>query len=141
MESSILFALGINVSCYMPKQTDKMSASHGLRFEGSCFWVTHRHLEHGPFDYQWSTDLRGLEMLFQGQKFGEHCSANQIFADLKEFNLPRSVVDVASIVLGCTLYGIVNSLTDDDRRELLVGQLCEHGYERFADSCRENDAA
>ena len=118
-----------------------MPASHGLRFDGSTFWVTHRHREHGPFDYQWSSDLRGLEMLFQGQKFGEHCSAHQIFADLKEFNLPRSVVEVASIVLGCTLYGIVHALNDADRRELLIDQLCAHGYERFADSCQENDAA
>ena len=59
-----------------------MSASHGLRFDGSRFWVIHRQQEYGPFDYQWSTDLRGLEMIYQGEKFGEHCSENQIYADL-----------------------------------------------------------
>ncbi len=118
-----------------------MSASQRLRFDGSRFWVIHRHREYGPFDYQWSIDLRGLEMIYRGEKFGEHCSANQIYADLKEFHLPRSVVDVASIVLGCTLYGIVNSLSDDQRRAFLVQSLCEHGYEKFAESCRENDAA
>jgi hypothetical protein len=59
-----------------------MSASHGLRFDGSRFWVMHRRQEYGPFDYQWSSDLRGLEMIYQGEKFGEHCSENQIYADL-----------------------------------------------------------
>ena len=118
-----------------------MSASHGLRFDGSRFWVIHRQQEYGPFDYQWSTDLRGLEMIYQGEKFGEHCSENQIYADLKEFQLPRSVVAVASIVLGCMLYGIVNNLCDEERRALVVQRLCEHGYERFADSCRDSGAA
>jgi hypothetical protein len=117
-----------------------MSASHGLRFDGSRFWVMHRQQEYGPFDYQWSTDLRGLEMIYQGEKFGEHCSENQIYADLKEFHLPQSVVAVGSIVLGCTLYGIVNSLCDEERREFMVQRLREHGYEKFAESCHGSDA-
>ena len=115
-----------------------MSTACGLNFDGSRFWVTHRRREYGPFDYQWSTDLRGLEMLYQGQKFGEHCSEDEIFADLKEFRLPQTVVAVACIALGSLLYGIINSLDEGERREFLVGRLREHGYEKFADSCRDN---
>lgn len=118
-----------------------MFRSHGLKFDGSRFWVLHRRREYGPFDYQWSADLRGLELIYRGQKFGEHCSADEIFADLKEFHLPRSVVEVASIVLGCRLFGIVNELSETERREFLIQKLCEHGYERCAEACREDEAA
>ena len=108
-----------------------MSASHGLRFEGSRFWVIHRRREYGPFDYQWSKDLRGLEMTYRDHKFGEHCGAGEIFADLKEYGLPRSVVDVASIVIGCLLYGILHGLDEQQRERFLAEQLRQHGYERF----------
>lgn len=118
-----------------------MTDSHGLSFDGTRFWVTHRRRRYGPFDYQWSKDLRGLEMTFRGHKFGEHCSSEEIFADLKEFRLPRSVVEVASIVMGCLLYGIVHELSELQRREFLIEHLCEQGYERFAKSCHEIDAA
>lgn len=115
-----------------------MSKASGLSFDGSRFWVTHRRRKYGPFDYQWSRDLRGLEMTYQGEKFGEHCSEDEIFADLKEYHLPRTVVEVACIALGSLLYGIVNSIGESERREFLVGRLREHGYEKFADSCCDN---
>ena len=47
-----------------------MSAPHAIRFDDTRFWVTHRRREYGPFDYQWSTDLHGLEMTYRGVKFG-----------------------------------------------------------------------
>ena len=115
-----------------------MSTACGLSFDGSRFWVTHRRREYGPFDYQWSADLRGLELTYQGQKFGEHCSEDEIFADLKEYQLPQTVVEVACIALGSLLYGIINSLDEGERRKFLVDRLREHGHEKFADSCREN---
>ena len=115
-----------------------MSTACGLNFDGSRFWVTHRRREYGPFDYQWSADLRGLELTYQGQKFGEHCSEDEIFADLKEYQLPQTVVEVACIALGSLLYGIINSLDEGERRKFLVDRLREHGYEKFADSCRDN---
>ena len=55
---------------------------HGILINGSTFWVVHRSRVHGPFDYEWSTDLHGVEFLYQGSKFGEYCSADELYADL-----------------------------------------------------------
>lgn len=117
-----------------------MPSSHGLRFEESRFWVTHRRREYGPFDYAWSPDLGGIELLYRGTKFGEYCSADEIYADLKQFELPMRVVKVASIVLGCTLIGLLNSLSPPERRQLLVDRLVALGCEKFAE-CVQEDAA
>ncbi len=108
-----------------------MTSAHGLRFEATRFWVIHRHREYGPFDYEWSADLYGLEMLYDGCKFGEVCSAAEVFADLKEFRLPSRVVEVASLVFGCTLYGIVHGLNDTERRRMLRERLREHDCDAF----------
>jgi hypothetical protein len=111
--------------------------SRGLRFDDSRFWVTHRRREYGPFDYEWSKDFCGIELTYQGRKFGEYCSSEEIFADLKEFKLPRSVADVASIVIGCIIYSVLNGLPGGERRELVVKQLAAQGYEGFAEPRRE----
>lgn len=103
----------------------------GLRVEGTRFWVIHRRREFGPFDYEWNHDLGGLVMLYQGQRFGEVCSPEEFFADLKEFQLPMSVVNVATLTLGCVLYGILSGLSPLQRRELLRTRLTEHGYADF----------
>ncbi|MCA8995612.1 MAG: hypothetical protein KDA80_01445 [Planctomycetaceae bacterium] len=108
-----------------------MSNSHGLRFDETQFWVIHRRVEYGPFDYDWSTDLRGIEFLYQGRKFGEVCSAGEIFADLKEFSLPMRVVEVASVVLGCTVLGICNGFSSGERENLLVETLKEFDCDDF----------
>jgi hypothetical protein len=108
-----------------------MSAVHGLRFDATRFWVIHRRRAYGPFDYEWSADLYGLEMLYDGCKFGEVCSAAEVFADLKEFRLPSRVVEVASLVFGCTLYGIVHGLDERERRRMLGERLREHGCGAF----------
>jgi hypothetical protein len=111
-----------------------MSAAHGLRFDGTQFWVVHRHREYGPFDYEWSRDFDGLELCYRGKKFGEICSEDEIFADLKEFHLPMRVVQVASVVFGATLLSILQGLSRDERRDMLAMQLTRHGCGSFIPS-------
>ena len=109
-----------------------MAHPHGLRFQGTMFWVIHRRRAYGPFDYEWSKDLRGIELLYQATKFGEYCSPDEIFADLKQFKLPASVVEVASIVLGCTVLGILDGMSSQQRRSLLIERLRSMGHGKFA---------
>lgn len=108
-----------------------LPGSHGLRFDETRFWVIHRRTEYGPFDYDWSADLRGVELLYQGIKFGEICGAGEVFADLREFRLPIRVVEVASVVLGCTILGISNGLSQTEKNSLLIDMLQEFHYEDF----------
>lgn len=108
-----------------------MSFHSGLRFEGTAFWVRHRNREYGPFDYEWSVDLSGIEMTYQREKFGEYCSCDEIYADLKEFKLPMRVVEVSSIVSGSIVYGILNGLSDGEKRNMMKTQLENNGLERF----------
>jgi len=104
--------------------------------------VRHRRREYGPFDYEWSRDLRGVELTYRGVRFGEYCSDEEIFADLKEFSLPMCVVEVASIVLGCIIYGVLHGLGTAERRRLLIERLCQLGHDKFAvDIESESDAA
>lgn len=110
------------------------SSSTGIRFDGSQFWVRHRNREYGPFDYEWSRDFIGIELLYQRRKFGEYVSASEIDADLREFKLPMRVVEVTSVVCGSLLYGLLNGLNFDEKRELVEYELCERGLERFADN-------
>ena len=63
--------------------------THGIVFQGSRFWVTHRRRRYGPFDYEWSKDFAGIELSFAGDKFGEYCGQEEIFADLKTVSLAR----------------------------------------------------
>lgn len=108
-----------------------MSASHGLRFDDARFWVIHRRRRYGPFDYEWSADLYGLELTYQGRKFGEICGSDEIYADLSEFRLPRRVVEVASLVSGCLLFGILHGYSRPERVELLAQHLVQHGCADF----------
>lgn len=108
-----------------------MSDTHGIQLDGSRFWVTHRRKTYGPFDYEWSSDFCGVVMLYDGRKFGEYCSIDELYADLKPFALPMTVVSVTSIVMGCVLYGILNGLREPERFELLAARLREHGFNRF----------
>ena len=105
--------------------------SHGLRFQGNRFWVRHRRRDYGPFDYEWSNDLRGVELTFRGEKFGEYCSPEEIYADLKHALIPRTVSEVGSIVLGCIVFGILNGLDESARWELIERRLTENGFEKF----------
>lgn len=108
-----------------------MSPTHGLRFADTGFWVTHRRREYGPFDYEWSKDLGGIELTYAGRKFGEYCSDAEIFADLKEFQLPTSVVEVGSIVIGCIVFGLLNGYSVDQREALVIQRLQTMGYDKF----------
>lgn len=108
-----------------------MSPSHAVHLQGTRFWITHRHRTYGPFDYEWSPDFCGVALLYDGQKFGEYCSREELFADLKPFQLPMSVVNVTSIVMGCVLWGVMHGLSEAERDEVLQSRLCQFGYERF----------
>ncbi len=106
-------------------------SSHSLRIAGSRFWVTHRRLEYGPFDYEWSKDFCGVELTYDSRKFGEYVSAEEIFADLKEFALPTTVVEVSSIVLGCIIFAMLQGLNEEERNQLMVERLTAAGHEKF----------
>lgn len=108
-----------------------MSASKGIRFEDTRFWVTHRRREYGPFDYEWSEDLRGIELHYQGTKFGEVCSVHELFADMKEFGLPMRVVEVACVVFGSSLLGITGGFNSQERQELLTDTLREFNCDEY----------
>lgn len=106
--------------------------THGLRFEGTGFYVIHRRREYGPFDYQWSDDLRAVDLTYRGTKYGEVWSPAQLYVDLREFRLPQRVVQVAVIVVG----GVLQSLRIGDtteRRQLRIAYLLRSaGCGRFA---------
>ncbi len=106
--------------------------THGIIFEGTGFHVRHRRKNYGLFDYQWSRDLAGIELLYQGEKFGELCSAESIYADLCEYKLPTSVVHVASLTLGVIIQCFTAGEPYDDRIIRIGATLCKHGFQRFA---------
>jgi hypothetical protein len=108
-----------------------MPNRHALRLHETSFWVIHRGREYGPFDYEWSSDMRGIELTFRGAKFGEICSQAEIYADLREFGLPMRVVEVASIVMGCIVSRIGHGLSAEDRRALIERRLHEFGCSQF----------
>jgi len=116
----------------MASQDPVVTGSHAVEIDGSRFWVIHRRRKYGPFDYERSADFRGVELLYDGCKFGEYCSVEELFADLKPFHLPMSVVSVTSIVMGCVLFGVFHGLPESERRELVAERLRDHGYDRFA---------
>ncbi len=93
--------------------------------------MTHRRKKYGPFDYEWNSDFCGVVMLYDGERFGEYCSVDELFADLKPFALPMAVVRVTSIVMGCVLYGILNGLIEAERHRLVELRLYQFGFERF----------
>ena len=105
--------------------------THGVRIQDTRIWVTHRRREYGPFDYEWIPNLRGIELTFRGDKFGEILSEEEIYADLSEFMLPPRVVEVAVLVLGNALFSGLNGYTDNERRDILEGRLIEAGCDRF----------
>lgn len=117
-----------------------MCATHGIVFQGSRFWVTHRRRRYGPFDYEWSKDFAGIELTFAGDKFGEYCGKEEIFADLKAYGLPAAVVPVATIVIGCVVYGVLNGLQEAERARLIVDHLVQRGFGRFAQIETEPDS-
>lgn len=96
------------------------------------FWIVSRHVLFGPFDYQWSGDLYGIEFNYQGQKFGEVCSDEEFFADLKPFGLPISVARVAALTAGVIAVGIRSGSSLDERVSHLIGLLQQFDLQRFS---------
>lgn len=108
-----------------------MEPAHAIRLEGTRFWVVHRRRTYGPFDYEWSHDFCGVELLYAGEKFGEYCSRDELFADLRPFRLPMSVVSVTAIVMGCVVSSVLGGLSDPERLDLIQCRLREFGFDRF----------
>ncbi len=106
--------------------------THALRLDGTSLYVTHRRIEYGPFDYEWAPDLRSLDLTYQGHKYGEVWSAAQMAVDLREFRLPRRVVQVAMLATGCVLRALQCGHSEVERARLIVTVLHEFGCSRFA---------
>ena len=96
------------------------------------FWIVSRNALFGPFDYQWSGDLYGIEFNYQGQKFGEVCSDEEFFADLKPFGLPISVARVAALTAGVIAVGIRSGTSLDERVSHLIALLQQFDLQRFS---------
>ena len=99
--------------------------------EDTAFWIATRGRCYGPFDYQWSPDLRGVELTYQNHKFGEICGPEELFADLTEFRLPMSVCRVAVITAGTLAAAIADGHCTDRRVSALLESLASFGYERY----------
>jgi hypothetical protein len=100
-------------------------------FQGDQFWIVRRRKVFGPFDYQWSGDLYGIELTYQGHKFGEICGDEQIFADLKPFKLPLAVARVAALTAGAVVFGIRAGTCQEERIRHLISLLQQFGFEQF----------
>ena len=103
----------------------------GVFMDQTRFWVVHRREFYGPFDYQWSIDLRGIEFLYQDKKYGECCSEEEFFADLKCFQLPKRVSQVATIVTGTVVSCIFHCVATSDRIRQISSNLESMGLERY----------
>jgi hypothetical protein len=110
--------------------------SHGLRLGETGFHVIHRRREYGPFDYEWTDDLRSVLLTYRGRRFGEVCNRDTFYADLREFRLPRRVVEVAMLALGSLLHSISCGHSSEERSRFLVTVLRRFDCERFAPSHR-----
>ena len=107
------------------------STDSEILLDDSAFWVATRGRCFGPFDYQWSPDLRGVELTYQGLKFGEICSHEQLYADLAEFKLPISVCEVAAITAGTLAVGVAEGRCIEQRVSSLLALLEKFGFSRF----------
>ena len=97
----------------------------------SSWWIVCRSRMWGPFGYQWSTDLCGIELTFQGEKFGEICSREEFFVDLAPFRIPISVSRIAAIVGGSLAVSLSLVEAPGDRESRLSHALLEFGFGRF----------
>lgn len=110
-----------------------VSTPHAVRFnDRTTFFVRHRHIEYGPFDYEWVPNLRGIEFTYCHQKFGEFYDILEIQADLKEFKLPMRVVEVSSVVTGSIVLGLLCGLEGEEKRRMIEENLERFGLHRFA---------
>lgn len=105
--------------------------NYGILIDETQFWVYHRRERFGPFDYQWSQDLNGIEFLYLGEKYGECCSSEEFFADLKPYGLPSRVSQVAAIVTGTLTKCIFQGVAQRFRHQEITEQLQRSGLERY----------
>jgi hypothetical protein len=103
--------------------------------QGDQFWIVRRRRMFGPFDYQWSMDLYGIQLRYQGREFGEICSETDFFADLKPFGLPLTVARVAALTAGTIVFGIRAGTSVDERIRHLHELLQRFDLQRFAVRC------
>ncbi len=96
------------------------------------FWIVSRNELFGPFVYQWSGDLYGIEFTYQGEKFGEVCSEDEFFADLKPFGLPISVARVVALTAGVITVSIRTGSSLDERAAHLIQLLQKFDLQRFS---------
>ena len=94
--------------------------------------MIHRRREFGLFDYQWSPDLRAVDLTYQGTKYGEVWSPAQLYVDLREFRLPQRVVQVAVIVTGGLLQSLQRGESAARRMQRIAQLLRSAGCRRFA---------
>ncbi|MFO0979438.1 MAG: hypothetical protein U0996_23730 [Planctomycetaceae bacterium] len=106
-------------------------AANEIILDDDAFWIVFRNELYGPFHYQWSGDLHGIEFTFKGEKFGEVCSDEEFFADLKPYSLPISVARVATLIAGTIAVGIKNGSTLDERVSHLMELLHDFHLDRF----------
>lgn len=106
----------------------------GIQFHQTRFWVHHRRNTYGPFDYQWASDLRGIEFMYQGEKFGECCSDEEFAADLSAYRIPLVVCQVATVVLGSIVKAIHEGAGTEKRFRFAKQALLTHGYSKFAEA-------
>ena len=104
---------------------------YAVCFEQTGFWVCHRRAAYGPFDSQFSPDLNGIEFLYQGEKYGECCSDEEFFADLKPYRLPSRVSQVAAVVTGTLIQCIRQGINRSARPQEITLQLRRSGLGRY----------
>lgn len=110
-------------------------STNEILLSDSAWWIVARGQTWGPFDYQWSSDLHGIELTFEGKKFGEVCSEDEFFADLSPFRIPVSVCRVAAIVSGSLAVSIAAAEDMDRRASRLAESLERFNYCRFTVRC------
>ena len=108
------------------------SVANEIILNDDKFWIVSRQELFGPFVYQWSGDLYGIEFTYQGQKFGEVCSDEELYADLKPFGLPISVARVAALIAGAIVVSIRSGTSTDERVSHLISLLQQFDMERFS---------
>ncbi len=107
------------------------SVSNEIILNDDKFWIVSRNELFGPFNYQWSGDLYGIEFTYKGEKFGEVCSDDELFADLKPFGLPITVSRVAALTAGSIAFGIRAGSCVDQRVIHLIELLQQFELQRF----------
>lgn len=108
-----------------------MSQRHALMIDDNRIWIRHRGRVFGPFDYEWSPDFCGAEFHYSGQKFGEYCSVDEIYVDAKDLGLPHAVSEVAVLVIGSLICGVLAGEVLAERIDRINQCLSRYGFCRF----------